>query len=195
MKRLLVGFLIVAVLVCSTPRLEAPPPKPQFVTCVMTILCLGIFCACAVVCYYHAWNSDYSGPTNSPPIVPMPTNTDTNLPPHLFTNATPFVLGAYQGTEHIDVTASNWVDSVGAQVTDLYRTTIQTASSPAGPWSNAYVVTHWASAYASTAVVEDGAGTPLKTNFALRSDNGSVTNFLPLEMTFDQPQKFWRGKP
>lgn len=195
MKRVLVCFLIVAVLLCSTPAHEPDPPQPQMITYIMTILCLGIFCACAVVCYWHAWHPDYSGPTNSPPIVPMPTNNiDTNKPPML-TNATPFVLAAYQGTEHLDVWASNWLDSAGAQVTDLYRTTIQTASSPAGPWSNAYVVTHWASAYGSTAVVEDGAGKSLMTNFALRSRSGSVTNFLPLEMQFDQPQKFYRGKP
>lgn len=162
----------------------------------MTILCLGIFCACAAVCYWHAWNPDYSGPTNSPPIVPMPTNTDTNLPPHLFTNATPgIVLNVYEGTEHLDVLTSNWVDSSGALVTDLYRTTFQASSSPIGPWSNAYVVTHWASAYGSTAIVEDGSGNALMTNFALRAGNGGVTNFLPLEMTFDQPQKFYRGKP
>lgn len=187
-------------LIVPEPRAQTrSDPQPQCISCIMTWMALGLFAACAVICYWHAWNPDgYTGPTNSPPILPpMPTNeppdVQTNLPPML-TNATPGItVNAVEATEHLDVSTSNWVDSAGGQVTDLYRTTIQTSSSPSGPWSNAYVVTHWASAYGSTAVVEDGGGTPLMTNFALRSGNGSVTNWLPVELDRSAPQKFYRA--
>lgn len=163
----------------------------------MTWVALGLFAACIVACYAHSWNPDYSGPTNAPPIVPPPDDDPpdvvTNLPP-LTTNFPPITVNAVESTEHLDVTTSNWTDTAGGKVTDLYRTTIQTSTSPSGPWSNAYVVTHWASAYGSTAVVEDGGGTPLMTNFALRSGNGSATNWLPVELEHRDPQRFYRAK-
>ena len=177
-------------LVTPAPLRAQKQPEPQFFTCIMTWMVLGIFVCCAITCYMNGMNAgDYSGPTNAPPILPPeepmpPTNSiPTNLPPDIT------VFGAPQ---HLDVSASNWTDSAGAKVTDLYRTTIQSAGDPRGPWTNAYVVTHWASAYGSTAIVEDGSGNPLMTNFALRV-GGNVTNRLPVELDRSAPQKFYRA--
>lgn len=198
MKTLVTSLLVAAVLALSAPKARAPETQPQFVTCVMTVLSLGIFAACIVACYWHAWNSDYSGPTNAPPIVPQtpdePPDTQTNLPP-LCTNCPPITVNAVQAVQHLDARPYGWVDSGSNQVSDLYRTTIQTASSPAGPWQTAYVVTLWQSAYGSTALVEDGAGNALATNYSRRAGNGSVTNFAPLEVAHTEPQKFYRAKP
>lgn len=200
MKTFLTSLLVAAILALSVPQAQAPPePEPQFVTCVMTWICLGLFAACVVACYYHAWNSDYSGPTNAPPALPPltpddPPDTQTNLPP-LCTNLPPITVNALQAVQHLDATPYAWLDCSSNLVTDLYRTTIQTATSPAGPWSTAYVVTLWQSAYGSTALVEDGAGNALATNYSRRAGNGSVTNFAPLELAHDQPSKFYRAKP
>lgn len=177
------------------PAQTNDPPKPEFFTCIVTMVALGVFVCCAVACYMNGMNSgDYSGPTNAPPILPpeepMP---PTNSVP---TNSPPIVAAyAWQGTKHLDVRGQGWTDCESNAVTDLYRLTIQSAGDPRGPWTNSYVVTLWQGSYGSTALVEDGAGNPLATNYARRGVNGSVTNLAPVELDFSARQKFWRAKP
>lgn len=193
MKRTLPILLCLA-LVFAEYSARAPEPKPQFETCVMTWCALGLFGMCMVACYWHAWSHDYSGPTNSPPLI------KTNLPPlstnSIPTNALPPLppLDATGETERLDVSASNWVDSAGFSVSALYRTTIETATSPAGPWGTAYVVTLWESAYGDTMLVDDGAGNGLSTNYTPKAANGSVTNRATMAIELREPCRFWRAK-
>ena len=189
-KTLTIGLLIAALTVLPLQDTHAPePPHPEVISCIMTWCAIGIFGACIVACYWHAWTSDYSGPTNSPPLVQIPTNSiPTNSPPL-------FGIDATRQTQHLDARPYSWRDSSGSPVTDLYRTTIQTSTSPTGPWSSAYVVTLWESAYGDTLLLEDGAGAALCTNYSRRAPNGSVTNFAPLALAHTDPQRFYRATP
>lgn len=197
MKTKLSTAVLILSLATITPRAQTnAPPKPECFTCIMTWLVLGIFAACAITCYMNGMNAgDYSGPTNAPPILPPedpmpPTNSiATNFPPIVAADA-------YRATQHLDVSSMGWTDSLGAVVSDLYRLEIESAGDPRGPWTNAYTVTLWESAYGSTALLQDGQGAALMTNYTIRVlSSGAATNYLPAILDRSAPQKFWRAKP
>lgn len=195
MKKLSLSFVLILALALEPAARPQQKPQPEFFTCIVTWIALGIFVACAVTCYMNGMNSDYSGPTNAPPIIP-PHDDDPPATNTIPTNFPPIVAAeAYLGTQHLDVSGQGWLDSESNAVTDLYRTVIQTSGDPRGPWTNSYVVTLWQSAYGSTALIEDGSGNALATNYARRGLNGSVTNVALLELDFSAAQKFWRAKP
>lgn len=178
-------------LIIPEPRAQTHSEKPECFTCIMTWIALGLFAACAVACYWHAWHPDNVAPTNAPPIVPIDPPDDPSWTNGLFTNATPGItLNAVEQVGHLDARPYGWLDSSSNEVTDVYHLTIQRAPTPAGPWTNAYVVTLWESAYGDTMVV-DG----LWTNYTRRAPDGNVTNRAPLELRMDQPQQFYRAKP
>lgn len=196
MKRLSLSLVLVLALAFEPAARPQQKPEPQFFTCIMTWMVLGIFVCCAITCYMNGMNAgDYTGPTNSPPLIP-PHDDDPPATNTIPTNFPPIVAAeAWRSTQHLDVRGQDWSDCESNAVTDLYRLSLQSSGDPRGPWTNAYTVTLWQSAYGSTALVEDGAGNPLATNYARRGLNGSVTNLTPVELDFSAPQKFWRAKP
>jgi hypothetical protein len=192
MKTKAITALLALSLACISPVPSRAQNKPEIFTCVMTWVALGIFACCVVACYYHAWNSDYSGPTNSPPAFP-PTNAPPSEDDPPLTNP-PFNIAAFPVVQNLDVSSSNWVDErSSAPITNLARFSIQSAPQPVGPWTNAYVVTLWESAYGDLMLVEDGAGRGLSTNYTRRSADGNLTNRAPLKVDLTQPSQFYRA--
>lgn len=173
--------------------LSAPhdQPQPQILSLICTLLALGVFGVAVWSCWNNGIMSDHLK-TNAPPVVPpCPTNNpSTNGFPTNIYPAIPLV-----GTVHYaDASDMGYTNPDGSRITIVTALTIESASTPFGPWSNTWSVISWQSQGGSLVLLSDSHERPLLTNWSTRTGTGQVINQGPA-LDMSEPAKFYRVKP
>lgn len=178
----------------SAAVLPPEDPDPPLLSCIMTVICIGVFCLGLYACY---WNGMHKGQdmTNKPPEDYPPVVPDTNtVPSNIYPAMASMPLNAGNAFSWSECDSNGWKDPQGSLYRIIRSTTIQ--SSPnMKDWTNALTVLVWESDAGTMTVMQDAAGQPVWTNYASRS-GAATTNRAPYWLIdFSAERKFFRCTP
>lgn len=174
-----------------------PPedPDPPLLSCIMTVICIGVFCLGLYACYYNGMhkgeNMTNSPPPEFPPVEPPDTNTiPTNINPAMASMR----LNVGNAFSWSECDANGWKDPKGSLYKIVRSTTVQTSPN-FKDWSSELTVWLWESDAGALMVIQNAAGQPVWTNYASRS-GATTTNRAPYWLIdFSAERKFFRCTP